>query len=114
LKARIHRQSFVEAMNNIVRNAEVHGFPDGTQGAEVVFRISETRRRIVIDYSNNGRPFPENLTSQDFLSFGGKSADSPGEGLGGAWIGKVVAVHGGTFEIIRDGLPTHFRITIPR
>lgn len=114
LRARIHRQSFVEAVNNLVRNARTHGFPDGTAGAELVFVITETRRRIVIDYTNNGRPFPVNLTARDFLSFGGRSADSPGEGLGGAWIGKVVAAHGGTFEIIRDDHPAHFRITIPK
>jgi signal transduction histidine kinase len=110
----LHRESFVEAVNNLLRNAEVHGFPKPDTIGEVRFTLRQTRKWVVIDYSNNGRPFPVNLTSRDFLSFGRKGADSPGEGLGGAWIGKVIDAHGGGFEIIRDGQPVHFRITVPK
>jgi two-component sensor histidine kinase len=110
----LHRESFVEAINNLLRNAEAHAFPEPTAGAEVRFSLRQTRKQIVMDYSNNGRPFPANLSAHDFLSFGRKGADSNGEGLGGAWIGKVIEAHGGGFEIIRDGLPLHFRITLPK
>lgn len=110
----LHRESFVEAVNNLLRNAELHGFPESDIGNEVRFTLRQTRKRIVIDYSNNGRPFPANLSARDFISFGRKGADSPGEGLGGAWIGKVVEAHGGVFEIIRDEQPVHFRITLPK
>ena len=51
---------------------------------------------------------------KDFLAFGRKSGDSPGEGLGGAWIGKVIAAHNGSFEIIRDEHALHFRIMLPK
>lgn len=111
---RLHRQSFIEAINNLIRNAETHGFQGDCSKAELRFRMTEKRKSIVIDYTNNGRPFPENLAEKDFLAFGQKSGDSPGEGLGGAWIGKVIAAHNGTFEIIRDRQPLHFRITLPR
>jgi signal transduction histidine kinase len=114
IKIRLHRQSFVEAILNLIRNAEVHGFPDNRVDAVLLFRIVEQRKRVVIDYTNNGRPFPENLSEKDFMAFGRKSSDSPGEGLGGAWIGKVVAAHNGTFEIIRDENPLHFRIKLPK
>ncbi len=115
VRLRLHRESFVEAMHNLLRNASVHGFaaqaiPDAT----VSFAIRQTRKQVIIDYSNNGRPFPANLSPEDFLSFGKKSVDSPGEGLGGAWIGKVIEAHDGTFAIIRDELPVHFRITLPK
>jgi len=111
---RLHRQSFIEAMLNLVRNAEVHGFQGDCSNASLMFRISERRKKIVIDYTNNGRPFPGNLAEKDFLAFGRKSGDSPGEGLGGAWIGKVIAAHNGSFAIIRDEQPLHFRIMLPR
>lgn len=114
VRLRLHRPSFVEAINNIIRNAEMHGFPDGTAGAKLRFRVSERRTRVVIDYTNNGRPFPGNLSSRDFLSFGVKSGDSTGEGLGGAWIGKVIAAHNGRFEIVRDNHPVHFRIALSK
>lgn len=114
LTVRLHRESFVEAMNNIVRNAEMHGFPESLQGAELNFMVRERRKKAIIDYTNNGKPFPANLTAADFLSFGRKNGESPGEGLGGAWIGKVVETHRGAFEIVRDGNPVHFRITLPK
>lgn len=110
----LHRESFVEAINNLLRNAEVHGFAVPDVANEVRFALRQTRKMVVIDYTNNGRPFPANLSTDDFLSFGKKGADSPGEGLGGAWIGKVIEAHGGDFEIIRDGQPLHFRITVPK
>lgn len=114
IKIRLHRQSFIEAMLNLIRNAEVHGFQGDCCNAGLSFLITERRKRIVVDYTNNGRRFPENLTDKDFLTFGKKSGDSPGEGLGGAWIGKVIVAHNGTFEIIRDEQPLHFRITLPK
>lgn len=114
VRVSLHRESFVEAVNNLLRNAAVHGFPERCAGNEVRFTLRQTRKRIVINYTNNGRPFPANLSAQDFLSFGRKGADSPGEGLGGAWIGKVIEAHGGGFEIIRGGQPVHFKITLPK
>jgi sensor histidine kinase regulating citrate/malate metabolism len=102
------------AINNLIRNAEVHAFPESLQGAELNFIIRESRKKIIIDYTNNGKPFPENLAAGDFLSFGRKSMESPGEGLGGAWVGKVIEAHHGTFKIIRDENPLHFRITLPK
>ncbi|MFA7061934.1 MAG: ATP-binding protein [Pedobacter sp.] len=112
VKVLLHRESFVEAINNLLRNAKTHGFPNLAASDEIRFSLRQTRKRIIIDYTNNGRPFPANLSAQEFLSFGAKGADSPGEGLGGAWIGKVIEAHGGGFEIIRDGHPVHFRITL--
>ena len=114
LEARIHKESFVEAMNNIIRNAEMHAFPDRRTDATLTFGISENRKSLIIDYTNNGKPFPANLTAKDFLSFGKKGKESLGEGLGGAWIGKVIEAHNGTFEIVRDDNPVHFRITLPK
>ncbi len=114
LTVRLHRESFIEAMNNIIRNAEVHAYPGSAAMAELRFIIRERRKNIIIDYTNNGKPFPANLSARDFLSFGKKSSDSPGEGLGGAWIGKVIEAHRGNFEIIRDDNPVHFRITLPK
>lgn len=114
LAARLHRESFLEALNNLIRNAEMHAFPEPRGDALIAFDVAERRRYITIDYTNNGKPFPANLSARDFLSFGRKSGESPGEGLGGAWIGKVIEAHRGTFEVIRDEHPLHFRITLPK
>ena len=114
LTLRLHRESFIEAINNLVRNALTHAFSAGHPDPQLLFAVRETRSHVNIDYSNNGRAFPANLSAKDFLACGRKSHDSPGEGLGGAWIGKVVEAHRGSFEIIRDGAPLHFRMTFPK
>ena len=116
-KIRLHRSSFIEAINNIIRNAATHSFPAGFEGVVpnlLRFDIRENVKYVFIDYTNNGLPFPANLDEKAFLTFGRKSSDSPGEGLGGAWIAKVLEAHGGTLEIVRDDNPVHFRITLPK
>lgn len=113
---RLHRPSFVQAVKNLVRNAEVHGFPpqfrrDG--GLWVRFSVSRTVKEIVIDYENNGLPFPKGMGTGDFLAFGKKGKGSPGKGLGGAWVAKFIEIHNGTFSKLSND-PVRFRMTLPR
>lgn len=110
----LHRESFVEAINNLIVNAEVHAFKGETKNPEVSFDIHGTERDVIIDYTNNGLNFPDDMTEEQYLTFGEKSTDSPGDGLGGAWIGRFLDAHMGTFAIIRDKHPLHFKITLPR
>ena len=115
-KVKLHRPSFVQAMKNIIRNAEVHGFPDGFRGSDapyVRFAVRATVKEIIIDCENNGVPFPRGMKTNDFLTFGVKGKQSPGKGLGGAWVEKFVEVHGGRFRKISNN-PVHFRITLPQ
>jgi type I restriction-modification system DNA methylase subunit len=116
LEVSLHVESFIEAINNIIRNAEVHAFSGDIVDPELRFEIHEDKmeEEIIIDYTNNGNPFPPSMTENEFMSFGKKSRNSNGEGLGGAWIGKVIDAHDGSLEIIRDKNPVHFRITIPK
>jgi nitrogen-specific signal transduction histidine kinase len=64
---------------------------------------------------NNGVPLPNELTAEKFIDFGSKGKSSPGDGLGGAYIYKVIRAHRGNLEIIRDNkeFPVNFRITLP-
>ena len=113
---RLHRPSFVQAVKNIIRNAEMHGFPDGFTGTRplyVRFDIRETVKEVEIDCTNNGVPFPQELKIRDFLTFGRKGKQSPGKGLGGAWVKKCIEIHGGTFEKLAND-PVRFRITLPK
>ncbi|MCM2356589.1 MAG: sensor histidine kinase [Geobacteraceae bacterium] len=115
-KVWLHRPSFVQAIKNLLRNAEVHGFPDGfvrEEGLRVRFSARRTGKEIVIDYVNNGMPFPRGLRTADFLAFGRKGRNSPGKGLGGAWVARFIELHHGAFRKIGND-PVHFRITLPR
>lgn len=113
---RLHRPSFVQAVKNLIRNAEVHGFPPEFEregGLWVSFSFSRTVKEIVIDYENNGLPFPKGMGTGDFLAFGKKGKGSPGKGLGGAWVAKFVEIHNGTFSKLSND-PVRFRMTLPR
>jgi signal transduction histidine kinase len=110
----MHRLLFIRAMNNIINNAKMHGFQENQTNAEIKFEITERSGNIVIDCTNNGRNFPDNMTREDFLTLGKKAVTSPGRGYGGALISKVISAHDGIFEIVRDENPVHFRITLPK
>lgn len=113
--AYIHKSSFIDAIDNIIRNAEIHGFNGANiENPQVLFLVSNNDTFVFIDCINNGIPLPSDITESDYLSYGKKSDQSPGQGLGGAWVHKTVDAHSGKFSIIRDNYPFHIRITIPK
>jgi type I restriction-modification system DNA methylase subunit len=111
----LHKESFVEAINSLLVNAEVHAFNQGHKGnPELRFYFHGTKDNVLIDYTNNGLRFPADMTEEQFQTYGEKSVASAGEGLGGAWFGKFLKAHMGTFTIVRDKHPLHFQIVLPR
>jgi type I restriction-modification system DNA methylase subunit len=114
-KIQLHRVSFIEAMNNLIRNAKMHAFPHSTSEDKIIFKLNEKGSKIIIDYRNNGLLIPEELNAETFLMFGEKGRNSKGQGLGGAYIGKMVKAHKGEFKILRDTSEgAHFRIELPK
>ncbi|MFH1704192.1 MAG: N-6 DNA methylase [Nitrospirota bacterium] len=134
VKAFLHESSFIEAIDNIISNAEEHGFKNRDTGNEIFFWIHDTKDKIVIDYANNGEPFPSDINEDDFLEFGIKGKSSNGTGLGGAYVKLMLDAHNASFEIINKTKPyidrsgeiiikedkgylkygVYFRITIPK
>jgi len=112
----LHKTAFRQAIHNFIINAENHAaFNDSVSHPELSFLIRQRKDQIVIDYTNNGKPLPRNMTYELFAAPGEKGPDSQGEGLGGAWIAKFVEAHHGSGEIIREtDYPVHFRIMFPK
>ncbi len=104
VKARLHESSFIEAFDNIINNAVDHGFKGEKTGNEIFFWIDALENQIIIDYANNGEPFPPDILKEDFLEFGVKGISSNGTGLGGAYVGLMLKAHNASFEIIRKKL----------
>lgn len=104
---------FLEMISNLIKNAEIHGFTDTARNYEIRFDLSENPQYVFIDYSNNGDPLPSEFNIESFYGYGVKRFDSPGEGLGGAFIEKVIKAHKGDMLIISRN-PVHFRIMIPK
>jgi signal transduction histidine kinase len=114
-KAVLHKHSFVESMNNLIRNALMHGFTNPSFRHIIKFVIRRKRGGIIVDYLNNGDPLPEEMSQNNLLSYGIKSVESPGGGLGMAYVGKMIKAHHGTFEILDNpDYNVHFRIVLPK
>jgi signal transduction histidine kinase len=111
----LHKHSFVESMNNLIRNALVHGFTNPSFRHIIKFVIRKKRSGIIVDYLNNGDPLPEEMSQNNLLSYGVKSVGSPGGGLGMAYVEKMIKAHHGTFEVIDNpDYNVHFRIILPK
>ncbi|OHB57798.1 MAG: hypothetical protein A2Y07_10785 [Planctomycetes bacterium GWF2_50_10] len=115
----MHATSFAEMIDNFVRNAEVHGFEKASSRTECKIAIVVTKRKndpnLIVEIKNNGNPLPDELTVEKYIGFGNRGKNSPGDGLGGAYIYKVIQAHRGILEIIRDDKEylVNFKITLP-
>lgn len=97
----IDKDQFGVVVRNFVINAVKHGFnKDEAKEKIIVFNLEEDDDYFYIHMINNGDPFPEELTLEDFLKFGGRQNIEKGSGMGGFLIGKVIENHGGTIELI--------------
>jgi PAS domain S-box-containing protein len=88
-------------INELVTNAFFHGFPAGT-GGEILVSLREKENHFVIEVSNDGRAFPDEIE----VPPGG------GSGLGLQLVRLLVKQVHGTLKIIRRPR-TLFRIVIP-
>ena len=107
----IYENAFRDMIENIIRNAEVHGFTDARTDYRFVFDISQKGRRVVIKCLNNGEPLPPNFTKDKLFAKGDKGPNSTGMGLGGERIGKILAAHDAGFDVLPIGrLPQGFTV----
>lgn len=96
----INKSVFKELLDQLLINAEVHGFLDATRkGYAVSFQIKYVKLRgiVSIKYSNNGVKYK--LSHKDFISAFEKGMQSSGSGIGGYFINKIVEAHQGKMEI---------------
>jgi hypothetical protein len=113
----IYENAFRDMIENIIRNAEVHGFTGDRADYRIVFDLSQKGRRMVIKCLNNGEPLPPNFTKDKLLTKGDKGPNSPGMGLGGERVGKILAAHDAGFNVLPvsrlpQGFTVGFEITL--
>ena len=80
---------------------------------------------LQIDLINQGKPFEDDFTFNDFVSFGKKAGKTKGSGIGGFIMNQIVLHHNGTLEMVTAENPlsqdlrsllktgVHFRIKLP-
>ncbi|MGQ7855180.1 N-6 DNA methylase [Pedobacter sp. WC2501] len=91
-----------KALRNLVNNAYKHGYGNNTVEKNILFDVSKSEdgQWLEINYINDGNPFPEGFSFQDYTTFGKKTGSISGTGIGGFLTNKVILDHRGTFEEI--------------
>lgn len=107
------------ALVNLIENAKRHGFTEDKKYL-VCFRlgVSPDRQEVIIEYQNDGKPFPESFSFADFIAYGGHAGETGHSGIGGYLIFQIIDNHDGTLSyrdhIDRtDPFKVQFEITLP-
>ncbi|NLD94739.1 MAG: N-6 DNA methylase [Fibrobacter sp.] len=91
-----------EIFNNIVKNAENHGFVDATKKNYIIsislsFDINKNMLRI--DIANNGKPMPSGMDESRYTLKNEKAGITGNEGLGGFRISQIIGHFGGELKL---------------
>ena len=90
-----------EIINNVVENAERHGFIDKLKRHQILFDISVDDNKLVFLIKNNGRPYPKNII-KSFGIKGVKAGGAANQGLGVWKIIQTIQHFGHDYEIIDE------------
>lgn len=108
-----------EVFNNIVKNAEVHGFVDITRKNYLIsislsFDINKNMLRI--DVANNGKPMPKGMDAFRYTLKNEKAGITGNEGLGGFRINQIIEHFGGELKLNtneEDEFPVTITLYLP-
>ena len=87
---------FEKMINNILRNTELYAYEKKDANNKVFISVdylhelnknSDSEHFMIIEFSNNGKPFKKNYTKESFVRLNKKS--EKGTGSGGAYINEI-------------------------
>jgi type I restriction enzyme M protein len=95
----------IEVFNNIVKNAENHGFLDTNYGNYVIsisLSFDVQKKMLKVDIANNGKSMPKGMDISRYTLKNEKAGVTGNEGLGGFRINQIIKHYGGIVELITD------------
>ena len=96
----VNHDDFKQVVENIVSNAEKHGFNEGRNDYEIIISVScdISSEMVVFEFRNNGTPAPT-MTADQFALDGWRTPvnGSEGDGKGGAYISEMTRNFKGQF-----------------
>lgn len=97
----VDEDNFFRLFSNIVSNAIAHGFENSTKKNIIRSSIyyNGESEMIVMEVSNNGRPFPDTFTEEHLKTRGERTSDSKGQGIGGPDINAIANKYKGIFHL---------------
>lgn len=101
---RFNSSDLDRVIDNIVRNAEKHGFknPDFKYTLKVLLSYDYTDKMYVVEFQNNGLPMPKGMDTIRYGIDGERGKDSDGQGKGGSIVKDFVEHFGGKYEVYND------------
>ncbi|PAU95380.1 hypothetical protein CK503_04075 [Aliifodinibius salipaludis] len=113
---------FKTVLRNLLDNAIKHGFTEDKSDYEFVLTVGLIEEsegffaRLLI--ANNGKPFPDGYTFEDYLTARTSAGKNRGTGLGGAQIKRIVEELDGIFREPENPMPeemwpVQFEILMP-
>lgn len=115
----ISESDLKEVFNNLVKNAENHGFVDETRKNYIIsillsFDINKNMMRI--DIANNGKPMPSGMDQSRYTLKNEKAGITGREGLGGFRINQIITHFGGNLKLninAQDEFPVTITLYLP-
>ncbi len=99
--------------NNILKNAIAYSY----EGSTIVITAVEQEGKVIIQFTNQGDPIPEQKLSTIFERFFrldvSRSSRTGGTGLGLAIAREIVTAHKGTITAESDETKTRFTVVLP-
>jgi len=110
----ISESDLKEVFNNIIKNAEMHGFIDVTNVNYIIsisLSFDVNKNMLRMDISNNGKPMPKGMDEFRYSLKDEKAGATGNEGLGGFRVNQIIKNFGGELKLnIRE--QNEFPVTI--
>lgn len=108
-------------LDELLRNADKHGFRRKYSDENYVdisvelIDADSDEPKILLDVTNNGKPFPEDFTIDDYITAGKFNKETGTSGLGGRQVYNICKSFGGDMDLLTDATDgkTTFLFFIP-
>lgn len=117
---RLDKTQMTTVLTNLIDNAKRHGFEHSRKLYTIQFIIglSADQQEVIIIYKNDGAPFPNNFSFEDFIGYGNYAGHTGHSGIGGYLIHQIIDNHNGSISYRQtrdphDPFNVQFEITLP-
>lgn len=107
---KVERAQFATVISNIISNAREHGFKNRTSKSIIAYNVKNKPNKLELIIKNNGDPFPDDFTIEDYLTPHRYSGDSGKTGMGGYFIGIILRKHNATISLLPFEQEEEFKV----
>lgn len=104
----INQTLFKVLIDNILTNASKYGFDKKEPGNRLVIECSVRDHQLLVEFRNNGKPFPKNFSKEKFILKYSTADNVKGTGIGGYDIHRIASHFGNPdWELILNEDPIY-------